>query len=156
MNYEGIYNKYYIRLPKIISIFWGALFAIIGLIEVLIGSDMLEERYDGIFTFLVGNEAYTSGIFALVVWAIIAFLIAYAIQFILKIAYSQKIMVVDRLTRILDNCRSNNYDGIQPQNAPQIAVASSADGLKKYKELLDSGVITQEEFDVRKKQLLGL
>ncbi|MBQ6677121.1 MAG: SHOCT domain-containing protein [Clostridia bacterium] len=28
--------------------------------------------------------------------------------------------------------------------------------LKKYKELLDSGVITQEEFDAKKKQLLGL
>lgn len=33
---------------------------------------------------------------------------------------------------------------------------SSADELKKYKELLDSGVITQEEFDAKKKQLLGL
>ena len=28
--------------------------------------------------------------------------------------------------------------------------------LKKYKELLDCGVITQEEFDTKKKQLLGL
>lgn len=30
------------------------------------------------------------------------------------------------------------------------------DELKKYKDLLDSGVITQEEFDAKKKQLLGL
>ena len=33
---------------------------------------------------------------------------------------------------------------------------SNADELKKFKELLDSGVITQEEFDAKKKQLLGL
>ena len=33
---------------------------------------------------------------------------------------------------------------------------SSADEIKKYKELLDMGVITQEEFDAKKKQLLGL
>lgn len=33
---------------------------------------------------------------------------------------------------------------------------SNADELKKYKELLDGGVITQEEFDAKKKQLLGL
>lgn len=33
---------------------------------------------------------------------------------------------------------------------------SSAEELKKYKELLDSGVISQEEFDAKKKQLLGL
>ena len=31
-----------------------------------------------------------------------------------------------------------------------------ADELKKYKELLDSGVISREEFDAKKKQLLGL
>ena len=34
--------------------------------------------------------------------------------------------------------------------------SSGADELKKYKDLLDSGVITQEEFDAKKKQLLDL
>lgn len=34
--------------------------------------------------------------------------------------------------------------------------SDEADMLKKYKDLLDSGVITQEEFDAKKKQLLGL
>jgi len=33
---------------------------------------------------------------------------------------------------------------------------TAADELKKYKELLDMGVITQEEFDAKKKQILGL
>ena len=33
---------------------------------------------------------------------------------------------------------------------------SNADELKKYKDLLDSGIITQEEFDAKKKQLLGM
>ncbi len=32
---------------------------------------------------------------------------------------------------------------------------TDADELKKYKELLDSGVISQEEFVTKKKQLLG-
>ena len=36
------------------------------------------------------------------------------------------------------------------------AAVSAADELKKFKELLDSGVISQEEFDAKKKQLLGL
>lgn len=39
-------------------------------------------------------------------------------------------------------------------SAPQSA--SEADELKKYKALLEEGVITQEEFDAKKKQLLGL
>lgn len=36
------------------------------------------------------------------------------------------------------------------------SVIGNADKLKIYKELLDSGAITQEEFDAKKKQILGL
>ena len=38
------------------------------------------------------------------------------------------------------------------QEIPQ----SNADELAKYKDLLDKGIITKEEFDAKKKQLLGL
>ena len=44
----------------------------------------------------------------------------------------------------------------QPTASTVIQQASSADELKKFKELLDSEIITQEEFDAKKKQLLGL
>lgn len=37
-----------------------------------------------------------------------------------------------------------------------IQQVSGADELKKYKELLDMGVISQEEFDAKKKQILGI
>lgn len=37
-----------------------------------------------------------------------------------------------------------------------IQEASAADELKKYKDLLDTGVITQAEFDAKKNQILGL
>ena len=33
---------------------------------------------------------------------------------------------------------------------------SAADEIRKYKELLDMGAITQEEYDAKKKQLLNL
>ena len=33
---------------------------------------------------------------------------------------------------------------------------SSADEIMKYKTLLDAGVITQEEFEMKKKQILNL
>lgn len=43
------------------------------------------------------------------------------------------------------------------ENIQQPVVQTSvADEIKKYKELLDIGAITQEEFDGKKKQLLGL
>ena len=46
-----------------------------------------------------------------------------------------------------------------PAPAPAAAPASvseAADDLMKLKELLDAGILTQEEFDAKKKQLLGL
>ncbi len=42
------------------------------------------------------------------------------------------------------------------QNASVINPLSSADELKKYKELFDAGVLTQEEFEEKKKELLHL
>ena len=47
-------------------------------------------------------------------------------------------------------CTSKNFNTI-PQKQQK-----TAEELKKYKELLDSGIITQEEFDAKKKQLLGI
>ena len=38
----------------------------------------------------------------------------------------------------------------------QETVQSCADEIAKFKALLDEGAITQEEFDAKKKQLLGL
>ena len=37
-----------------------------------------------------------------------------------------------------------------------VAPVDEVDQLRRYKELLDSGVITQEDYDAKKKQLLGL
>ena len=48
--------------------------------------------------------------------------------------------------------KNRKSENVIRQEIPQ----SNADELKKYKDLLDSGVITQEEFDAKKKQLLGL
>ena len=54
--------------------------------------------------------------------------------------------------------RSNLIVPAKPRK-PAVVVQksnSNADELKKYKELLDSGVISQEEFDAKKKQLLDM
>ncbi len=57
----------------------------------------------------------------------------------------------------LNNLLIERQQARQNAAAPTVVQQSdSADQIKKYKELLDSGVITQEEFDAKKKQLLGL
>lgn len=52
------------------------------------------------------------------------------------------------------NTEKQQKEPSSPTN--QIANYSNADELKKFKELLDCGIISQEEFDAKKKQLLGL
>ncbi len=43
------------------------------------------------------------------------------------------------------------------QPAPaMMSVAEQMETLKSLKELLDAGILTQEEFDLKKKQVLGL
>ena len=44
----------------------------------------------------------------------------------------------------------------KPSTTTIIQQSDAADELSKFKNLLDQGVITQEEFDAKKKQLLGL
>ena len=75
----------------------------------------------------------------------------------------------DQLARVVDynkcpKCGSRNLvdateEDVERSKAPQGTVVqqiSAADELRKFKELLDMGIITQEEFDAKKKQLLGL
>lgn len=79
------------------------------------------------------------------------------------------ILMQDKINAIVtaDGAPDQPADGAQTcpagrASAQQQAAASSktdadtAEALKTYKELLDSGVLTQEEFDTKKKQLLGL
>ena len=79
-------------------------------------------------------------------------------------SYKSKIIDFD----VCPNCHSRDlvritkeeYEAaMKAKNAPAASVSqpvSSADELKKFKDLLDAGIITQEEFDAKKKQLLGL
>lgn len=60
------------------------------------------------------------------------------------------ILLQDKLNGI---ATANTSHVNKSKGASELGVA---DELKKYKELLDSGVISQEEFDAKKKQLLGL
>lgn len=58
---------------------------------------------------------------------------------------------------IVDYCRQRiKLAHGTSQIVVQESKTSVADELKSFKELLDSGVITQEEFDAKKKQLLNL
>ena len=65
----------------------------------------------------------------------------------------------DALYEVEDYIRKKFEEAREKKNNPTyttVAAPSSADELLKFKQLLDSGVITQDEFDAKKKQLLGL
>ena len=55
---------------------------------------------------------------------------------------------------VLTSLISERQEKTEVENTP--ANTDSLQQLKQLKELLDSGIITQEEFDAKKKQILGL
>ncbi|PEN08616.1 PH domain-containing protein [Bacillus pseudomycoides] len=59
----------------------------------------------------------------------------------------------NNIHQVLDALK-NNTSEVQPQSIP--TPTSVADELKKFKELCDMGVITEDEFNAKKKQLLGI
>ena len=61
----------------------------------------------------------------------------------------------DEVIALLENmCRQ--VEAKNNISVPAVQPSSSADEILEYKQLLDCGAITQEEFDLKKKQLLGL
>lgn len=63
--------------------------------------------------------------------------------------------IQDAISKLLIQ-RQNKEKTVSQTTIKQEIQQSNADELRKYKELLDSGTITQEEFDAKKKQLLGV
>ena len=59
-------------------------------------------------------------------------------------------------TTIMDSLATIPAERITTTEIKQEIISSNADELKKFKDLLDAGIISQEEFDSKKKQLLGL
>lgn len=57
-----------------------------------------------------------------------------------------------KVHEIIDSLKSAKDQSSQPINSN----ISIADEIKKFKELLDMGGITEDEFEIKKKQLLGL
>lgn len=64
--------------------------------------------------------------------------------------------MVEQAREIVDFIEKKKEELSVEKSTTIIQQTSAADELKKYKELLDMGAITQEEFDEKKKQLLGL
>ena len=79
------------------------------------------------------------------------YLVSFGFILIMALQVALTIIALISNSRIKQN-------GIIEEEKPQYIQNnnSNADELSKYKDLLDRGVITQEEFDAKKKQLLGL
>ncbi len=72
-----------------------------------------------------------------------------AIQFSGKERNAEAEIIVAFIRKQIEEIKNTPAGGVVMQ-------ASPAEELKKFKELLDIGVISQEEFDAKKKQLLGV
>lgn len=72
--------------------------------------------------------------------------------------FDASVLSNEKMHEVADYIREKVASAKQQRSQPVAAPApvSAADEIKKFKELLDMGAITQEEFDAKKKQLLGL
>ena len=60
--------------------------------------------------------------------------------------------LINEMVRMMNDCISNANKTVESEKT----ATSIPDEIIKYKQLLDMGIITQEEFDTKKKQLLQL
>ena len=72
------------------------------------------------------------------------------------VRFEAKKSEVIRLANIIEKTLEEVVKTKKTVASTVINQTSSADELKKFKELLDAGIITEAEFDTKKKQLLGL
>ena len=72
-----------------------------------------------------------------------------SIQFSGKERNAEAETIVNFIKNKIEEIKNAPVGGVVQQVSP-------AEELKKFKELLDAGIITQEEFDAKKKELLGI
>lgn len=87
----------------------------------------------------LGTGIILSGILTLLAGILIAFECSY-----------------EKIFKLITRSSKKSELPISPSTTESTSELNIINELKKYKELLDSGVITQEEFDGKKKQLLDL
>ena len=66
---------------------------------------------------------------------------------IYKTEKQKEVIIVENQTQV---------ESITTQKSNPIDKNKAIEEIKQFKELLDVGIITQEEFDAKKKELLGL
>lgn len=69
-------------------------------------------------------------------------------------AYKKAYEQAQEILGVLDVLTAEKRE--KPENAEAESAGSTADEIRKFKALMDDGIITPEEFEAKKKQLLGL
>lgn len=125
IDYKRLYIEKYRMLPNIYFYVALVVVSVIGILEIILFSNMLRRAYKGIFSFIVGSEEYISGTLALVIWGFIAYLTARFVRYITAISLSQKIVVADTL---LANARAavSPKSSAPASSAPAAAPAATA------------------------------
>lgn len=144
IDYKKLYLSKYKKLPQIYYFLILGFVSAVGLLDILVSSDLLSDAYEGLFAFLIGSEDYISGFLALIIWAAIAFCAAHLVQYLSAIALSQKVVVADAL---LDIQKAQNTCSA----APNIKASASSQNipvetaLERIAKLKVQGILTEEE-----------
>ena len=145
---ENYYPSYWVAFSVLFTIFTSAIFL---LFMILFPDDL--ETYHGILIYLVG---------LFIIYPIIAvYFLPYRIAHKSSHKQARAIYILNIFAGwtviawiiALIWAHTVPSENIHIHSAPN---QSNADEIRKYKELYDSGIISLEEFEAKKKQLLGL
>ena len=64
--------------------------------------------------------------------------------------------IIETVADVVEIATGKDVPKLNPNNKCEMSYDEKIDAVKKLKGLLDMGAITQEEFDAKKKDLLGL
>jgi len=115
----------------------------------------------GFFLALVINELFVIGLIRLT--GFFSLIIQYGVFFIIWLGvtvgfYRYKIKKSDVFYKYIKPNIKNTLDDLKKKwtkNTSQVLQISNADEIKKFKQLLDDEIVTKDEFDKKKKELIG-
>ena len=143
-----------VKVFLILSIVSGGLLALVGLVSVIGG--IAAAGYGGSVLLLMGFMYLLVSVLP-IIFSAVGLKKLSAARCAADISTAWKVLILlfgSLVAGILLLCmKDSDFSGVAP--APALTPANNYDSLVKLKELLDMGAITQEEFEAKKREILG-
>lgn len=142
------YFKWYSRLPLIIACLTLLAFCIWGIVDPFVFFDIESVGYYSTKRYY-GVMGLSNGFLCWLIWMLIGLAVTPFVYIMSKITLSQKVLSTLYLQAL---CEQNSTSTDNSQKS-EVDVTKE---LSTLKQLYEAGAITEEEYEIKKKEILGL